>query len=264
MIVLVSLVDPGLDLDLLPHWIRYYQAAHLDRYAVRLHHKPGVNDEEVIIAQELLAKAGWERDTVQGDFCNGLLQRQVIERIRLELSPGDCVVAVDSDEFQDVSDYREALADHDLVTGRFVDRWDTTLHTAMPFPSLDRQYPKCGNIFAAALFSSGLKNAEWMVEPINQSKVLAFRNRLPVNTQGSHDGPSTRNLPRRLEGRDVHHYSWRRGFVRRMISGKSYFSPMTIASLLKLFSVEPGDPDRVLFQEWVDRRQAERGWVAAA
>lgn len=268
MYVFVSLVEPSLDLDILPFWIEHYHRAKLDRYIIRIHRRPGVNDEQVLEAIRLFELYGWEWELVEGLFNNGALQKHVIDAIRDTLSPRDIVVAADSDEFHACTDYRSMFSyafgekGIEVAIGSFVDRWDSTIHRAVPRIPLDHQYPLKGDIYEAVReYCGGAEtDGNWQA-PINKTKVLAFRNSAPVCCQGFHDAPQLQDLNREI-GHTVYHYSWRSGFVGRML-GKSYHTPWFIGGLLAMFGVGPEDRERRKFEEWAEARQRERGWVAS-
>lgn len=260
MIAFVNLIDPGLDYDLLPFWVAHYANAQIDRFVMFLHRKPRENDEECDQAASLFRNAGWEVSEAQGDFSCGALQKTCIDRIRDTLGPDDIVVTADSDEFHDLSDYRQRMESCDLITGTLIDRWDSTLHKALAGTPLSVQYPLRGDIYQACVRHYDLdpSNPQWAV-PVNQTKVLAYRNRVPVRAQGSHNHPSLRESFKEEGGHAVEHYSWRTGFAGRMAQ-KGYFPPMFVMALLGMFNVKQTDKDWETFTKWHAQRQRERGW----
>lgn len=261
---LVSLIDPALDIDLMPFWISHYQKALLDRYIVFIHHKPGLNDCQCDQAEVMLESAGWEHRRARwgSDRLLTSLQRSTIDSVRATMGPDDIVVAPDSDEFHNIADYRrhsETLHEASLLAGVFEDRWDSTLHCAVPGIPLEIQYPLRGDIYEAAACRYARSNDPNWKTYINRTKAIAFKNKMVIDTGGTHVPPGMLDT---LHEKPVlvRHYSWRRGFVGRMLA-KGYHPLWFIAALLQMFGVSEDSPEWACLKRALESRQKERGWI---
>jgi hypothetical protein len=253
MVSFVSMMNPRLDLDLLPQWINHYAACGFDRYTVYLH-QDGLNDQHCVDAMVLLRGVGWEVETVAGEFNNGLLIERTLQLHRDSLDPMDVMVIADSDEFHDISPqlYHEMVRRYVYVTGQLVDRWKPGPLQEVDGRPLQEQYPCRGSLLQAIRLQYGITDDHW---EFPQSKVLFSRVNLPVMLNGSHrfrkkvsDG-----VPH-VGGIDVDHYSWRPSAIKRICT-KSYFPHWWVVRVMDYFNVPKDDPD---YLQYLDRCE-ERG-----
>ena len=259
MITFASFIAPGLDLDLLPYWVRHYSSFKFDRYSVVLHERDRYDEGAVADASKILKAAGWEFNVATGNFGNGALQRKHLDRIKGSLGPEDHLVVADSDEFQDMPpDYRDIVTLHPAVTGCLIDRWDATAHAAhnppfAAYPSVTveytlaallAQYPREGDLYAEAAARLGVP--PYVLGPARcPMKVLAHKVRYNVVLDGAHFVPGVENDGEIVKGRNVYHFTWREGIVKRF-ADRIHLSPLWTLIIAEYFGMSRRDPDLFL------------------
>jgi len=263
MIIFASFIDPALDLDLLPAWIRHYKAFKFDRYHAAVHVKPlALHSEQFLRGYKMLRDEGFDTEEAEGPYRNGDLQNEAMTAFKATLEPDDTLVLADSDEFHKMADYREAIEEYDYIDGRLVDRWDDTLHPALTgedAPTLDVQYPRSGDLYAHLRELYGLADENWIWDR-QATKVLAHRVRYGVDLHGNHfilPGPRP---ARPLQGITVDHFTWREGVIRRIMS-RSYNPEWWTVTLMKHFGYTQESAEYAEFRETHARKQAEKGLV---
>jgi hypothetical protein len=209
---LYSLVSPGIDKDLIPHWIEFYERLNLDSYNVVLH-TPSTRMMDMNYAVKYFKRHEWNV-AFTGEPFNNDIRYKVIQPLINQLPPDDMVLYPDSDEFQEWPGMnpRAFVPDNfDAVRGRLVDRFDLKLKDADPYTPLDDQYPfealDIENQWLEAFGNDNLKRYD---------KICAAKAKYKVALQGLHD-LLTENPSIYMRGiLKVHHFKWRTNYIERM------------------------------------------------
>lgn len=256
-----SLVCVDFDLDLIPHWIGHYKVHRFDSYHVFLH-SPTQKSSYLRLAITAFEAAGFTVRVVDGNrpFAVGNLRRDLLYPYSKRF-PGDhFMVIADSDEFQEVANYRAMLDRAPTIRGVLVDRWDTTLHPASYPERLHDQYPMMGEVWQEVVkLHPGLPED---FHRVVKKKVCA----MPCGAPGDYNG-SHLLLPD-LPGNDVpvpvEHYSWRDTVIDRMC-GKWYFTPQSIWYVMEYFGMNPNVDAPNAFWErvvsWEAEQAQSKGWI---
>ncbi len=271
MILFCSLIEPSLDIDMMPQWLRYYTDCSFDRYVIWLHDN-GLNADARARAEELLKDHGWEYTTVTGEFRNGMLQAQLFQALRDTLHPEDRMVCADSDEVHDIEPglYRTIALEHDYICGSLIDRWaPQALRDAHPDIPLDVQYPCSGDLYDEARKFVGGSGKFWDFHVIT-NKILCSKAAMPLTCDGSHGlfpithEPDEYTRLSHLSNVNVWHYSWRGSALRRMMT-KTYHQLWIIDSIVKFFGLAPDEPRILELRDiWHNIMLNDRGWIPSS
>lgn len=234
-----ALVGVEVDLDFLPWWAPHYAALGLDSYTVFLHESRDESKNESAI--RILSDIGFKvrsvpenalRDSPNMPGCPDGVREVILKSYAESLHPADFLVTADGDEIQEWSESpREAVTRGvSIVLGSLIDRFDDTLHDAIPGKSLDASFPG----------EHPDLNGYFKNTPLTQKKICMAPANYPVEYSGSHAVKFGYKSPTLLISSGpirVNHYRWRKSAVRR-VEGRYYWTPNEIAAMKKFFSVE--------------------------
>lgn len=263
--IFASLVNPRLDIDLLPFWIAYYKACKFDRYVIVLH-DDGKNLYERSRAEIMFEYAGWEIQTVGGEFNNGEIQGKALTAIRDSLEGDYYFCVADSDEFWDIPPQivKEIAIQYDYLSGSLIDRWGEKAISASIADTLKEYYPHEGNIFEAAVARKGidpLKVGNLEFDTI-RSKILCARKGVNVNLIGSHVLENPNCVFTNGCKYKVLHYSWRDSSLERMLT-KTYIPTAVMAAVLEMLGESSDTPIGMKLVEKILDDQKAKGWLPA-
>lgn len=250
-----SIVNAELDLDLLEHWAKYYQGFGFDTYKVWLHStNPEKFSKELHLAEAIFRTYHFMCERIEGDFRAGQLRSKALYPYQLSLPDRDYLVISDSDEFQQVQDYRKELEGKIALLGHLVDKFDTTLHDAIPSIPISEQFPNTGIV--EKLIRRTLR---WPV--LARSKVLVARIDCKMELQGSHFVTGKNGEDLKLDDKyEVHHYSFRKSYPYRML-GKEYYTSEHIAAMIEFFHGSYDHPALNARQKQEEELQQKMGWI---
>ena len=260
MIVFSTFIDPALDLDLLPQWIRHYKNYCFDRYHAIVHVKPlALKDHRFLSGWKMLRDAGFETSEAMGPYGNGILQRSAMAEFKASLSPDDTLVLADSDEFHDMpDDYRDMALDCDCIAGNLFDRWDDDLHDAGADTPLVAQYPHQGDIYEHIRKKYNLTAGNWQWKR-QSTKMLSHKVKFTLELSGNHflspGGPKPEIT---MDGMRIWHYTWRSGIIKRIMS-RSYNPEWWTFQLMTHFGIGGDSDDYRAAVKLHQERQAEKG-----
>ena len=260
------------DRDLLGHFLAHYKDIPFESSMLFFH---GDYDKDVF---EQTRDAGFNATFVNGEFRDGTLRSMVLRPFCTSLPKGDKVMIVDSDEFVSIqSDFMDAVADNDVVTGTLWDRYSDRLHPADPDIPLSLQYCYTGDFYKV------IAKCEGNVAGVRR-KVITCNTELEINLIGSHylmceirdkfrnpdshiarihkpmdNHPDLKYHTRRIP---IMHYSFRDSIIERM-GGKSYFTMSQICNVARYYGVPLEDIRVQQVKEKFDAIQQSMGWVPA-
>lgn len=234
-----ALVGVDVDSDLLPWWIPHYKALGLDSYTVFLHESLDV--QKNIFARRLFLESGFLvhsvpenaiRDSSVMAGCPDGVRRLVLDAYAKSHHPRDFLITADGDEIQEweESPHDAVKRGVSVMLGRLVDRYDDTLHDALPNKTLEENFPG----------EHPDLHEHFKKESLMQKKICMAPASYPVEYSGSHDVIINKSLPSfcRVSGPiRVLHFRWRRSAIAR-VQGRYYWSDEDIAAMKQFFSVE--------------------------
>jgi len=233
-----ALVGVEVDYDLLPWWIPHYRALGLDSYTVFLHECR--NENRNIEALVLLKSAGFRvhpvpenalRESPAWPGAPDGVRRTLLGSFAKALHPDDYLVTADGDEIQEWEENpREAVARGvAVVLGQLIDRFDDTLHDAIPGKTLLESYPSEHPDLHSFFRKVSLVSKKICMAPAS----------FPVEYSGSHDLTLGAKFPPRCTVSGtlrVLHFHWRKSAATR-VRGRSYWSPEEISAMEQFFNV---------------------------
>lgn len=254
-----SLFCVDYDMDLAHEWVEHYRNFHFDKYVIWLH-SPSSDIMLLNQAKRFFRIKGFEVfDAGEVEFRAGKLRECVLEAYRQTLSPDDYLVTADSDEFQKVDNYREKILSHDLVMGELIDRYDDTLHNALPGIPLEQQFPHTG-IVEREVFRSVPFEVRVYWPYVNKEKILASRADLPVAFGGSHMLLYMNRDIRYSAYHEVRHFTWRGTILERM-SRKGYYRGVHIWHIQKFFGIHDITDVLLRMEKEEEEIQKAKGWI---
>jgi len=188
-----SLFGLRYDLDLLPHWLNHYRVFGFDKYDVWVD-PAGVDEKTHLYAEGMFRRHGYSIHNIGGEFRDGCMRIRALQPLYDSISEKDFLVTADSDEFHtivnDNREYRRIVESYDAVCGNLIDRWGDGMYDASPHHSLEKQYPKEGDLHALVRIAMGNKIDEMRrfgsAPDMFSQKIMACRGGLPLSLGGSH------------------------------------------------------------------------------
>lgn len=231
-----ALFGVDLDYDIAPFWREHYTRQDYDDYTVFLH-STTPNSERCLEQVRAFERAGFKTLFAPSCEYSTAMRNTILDTYAKSLPASDYLVTADSDEFQLSGINSAAMPDLirscDTLSGELVDRWDTTLHAAVPGDPLEKQYPYSGDLFACIYKDCDASDKErWRIP--HKRKILAARAGIPVAYMGSHVLYSRENEYIQKGGCFVYHYKWRHT-IRDRLKSKWYFQESMLDAVVEYF-----------------------------
>lgn len=235
-----ALVGVEVDADLLPWWAPHYAAMGLDSYTVFLHES--IFESKNRRAEDLLHALGYKvrrvpenalRESPDMPGCPDGVRKILMENFAASLHPKDFLITADGDEIQEWRELpREAVARGvSIMMGRLIDRFDDTLHNAIPGKSLEESFP--GEHENLTTYFKKI--------PLTLKKICMAPANYPLEYSGSHavklgEFP---NQPLYISSGPIRvlHYRWRETAYLR-VKDRHYWLPEELEAMKKFFSIE--------------------------
>lgn len=232
-----ALVGVEVDSDLLPWWIPHYRAMNLDSYTVFLHES--LDEEKNRQAEILLLTLGnfsvrrvpenALRESPAWPGAPDGVRRAILGTFAKSLHPQDFLITADGDEIQEWEENpREAVARGvAVVLGQLIDRFDDTLHDALPGKTLLESFPAEHPDLHSFFRKVSLVSKKICMAPAS----------FPVEYSGSHDLTLGEKFPPRCTVSGtlrVLHFHWRKSAASR-VRGRSYWGADEIAAMENFF-----------------------------
>lgn len=234
-----ALVGVDVDSDLLPWWIPHYREMHLDSYTVFLHES--LDEEKNNQAEVLLVVLGGFnvrrvsenalRESPAWPGAPDGVRRTILGAFAKSLHPQDFLITADGDEIQEWEENPRDTAARGIsvVLGQLIDRFDDSLHDAIPGKSLLESFP---------IEDENLHRYFRKVSLVSKKICMAPAS-YPVEYSGSHDLTLGEKFPPRCTVSGtlrVLHFHWRKSAASR-VRGRSYWSVEEIATMEKFFQI---------------------------